>query len=232
MEFEHARKLNDVLRSSWSGLGGLRCPGVAPLPTSLGSDRRSTLRCCPCRQLSSGSLSLTTAQLHDGLRTVTLLVTNAAGNTTSVQSPRIVVDDDGPPAPASLIATAVGNGSDEGDRSSSEPPNPLQPVSGAFAQLCQTSVRHSRRREPVRRCAAHRAGSGYVRDSALACRPSRPRQHHHAATTAVIVPPAPTPTSSPPEPKKPTLKVRTLTWHHSVVTLDVTWLPKGAKLTR
>ncbi len=119
--------------------------------------------------------SVNTTQLRGGAQTLTLLVTNAPGNTTSVQSPPVVVDNDGPPAPTSLTATAVGNGSDAIDLSWSNPANPPQAVSGAFAQRCQTS------------CGAavgvngtggadHRSGSGYLHDSALVCGPGRPRQ--------------------------------------------------------
>jgi hypothetical protein len=52
----------------------------------------------------------------------------------------------------------------------------------------------------------------------------------NATTTAVTVPPPPTPPISLPAAKKPALKVRSLTWHDGVLTLDVTGLPKGAKL--
>ena len=41
--------------------------------------------------------------------------------------------------PSSLTATAVGGGSDAIDLSWSNPTNPPEPVSGAFAQLCQTA---------------------------------------------------------------------------------------------
>jgi len=93
----------------------------------------------PCPQLPSGSIGLNTTQLHDGAQTLTLLVTNAAGNTTSVQSPPVIVDNNGPPAPTTVTATAVGAGSSAVDLSWSDPANPPQPVSGGFAQLCQTS---------------------------------------------------------------------------------------------
>jgi hypothetical protein len=44
------------------------------------------------------------------------------------------------------------------------------------------------------------------------------------------VPPAPTPPDGTPTPKKSTLKLRSLTWHHGVLRLAVTGLPKDAKL--
>jgi len=112
------------------------------------------------------SLELDTTQLHDGPQTLTLLVTNAAGNTTTVQSPTIVVDNNGPPAPSSLTATAVGGGSDAVDLSWSDPANPPQPVSGAFVQLCK---RHVAPPSPSTAPGALRShtGSGHLHDPTL-----------------------------------------------------------------
>jgi hypothetical protein len=184
----------------------------------------------PCPQLSYGSVELNTTQLRDGAQTLTLLVTNAAGNTTTVQSPTVVVDNNGPTAPTSLTATAVGGGSDAIDLSWSDPANPPQPVSGAFAQLCQAS------------CGAAIAvnGSGGAQIAApgpgtytirlwLVDQAGR-GSAANATTTAVTVPPPPTPPTSTPAAKKPTLKVRSLAWQRGVLTLDVSGLPKGAKL--
>ena len=185
----------------------------------------------PCPQLSSGSLELNTTQLHDGAQTLTLLVTNAAGNTTTVQSPTVVVDNNGPPAPTSLTATAIGGGSDAVELSWSDPANPPQPVSGAFAQLCQTS------------CGAAIAinGSGGAQIAAPSAGTYTIRlwlvdqagrgSAASAATTAVTVPAPPTtPTGTSTPKKKPTLKVGSLTWQHGVLKLAVTGLPKGTKL--
>ena len=184
----------------------------------------------PCPQLSSGSLELNTTELHDGAQTLTLLVTDAAGNTTTVQSPTVVVDNNGPPAPTSLTATAVGGGSEAIELSWSDPANPPQPVSGAFAQLCQTS------------CAPAIAinGSGGAQITAPAPGTYTIRlwlldqagrgSAANAATAAVTVPSPPTPPISPPAAQKSTLKVRSLAWHDGVLTVDVTGLPKGAKL--
>ena len=71
---------NSRMGSDRVGLGsvGYVAPGVAPLPASLGSDRRRHSGASPCPQLPSGSLSLNTAQLPDGAHMLTLLVTNAA----------------------------------------------------------------------------------------------------------------------------------------------------------
>jgi hypothetical protein len=185
----------------------------------------------PCPQLSSGSLDLDTTELRDGAQTLTLLVTNAAGNTTSVQSPTVVVDNNGPPAPTSLTATAVGDGSDAIDLSWSDPANPPQAVSGAFAQLCQAS------------CGAVTAvnGSGGAQITApgpgtytirlwLVDQAGR-GSAANAATTAITVPePLATPTATSTPKKKPTLKVGSLTWHDGVLKLAVSGLPKGTKL--
>ena len=184
----------------------------------------------PCPQLPSGSLSLNTAQLHDGAQTLTLLVTNAAGNTTSVQSPTVLVDNDGPPAPTSLTATAVGGGSDAVDLSWSDPANPPQPVSGAFAQLCQTSCRAAVAVNGSGGAQLTAPGPGTYTIRLWLVDQAGRGSAANAATTAVIVPPAPTPPSPKPAPKQPTLKVRSLTWHSGVLTLVVTGLPKGAKL--
>jgi hypothetical protein len=186
----------------------------------------------PCPELSSGSLDLNTTQLRDGPQTLTLLVTNAAGNTTSVQSPTVVVDNNGPPTPSSLTATAVGGGSDAVELSWSDPANPPQPVSGAFVQLCQAA------------CGAAVAvnGSGGAQLAApgpgtytirlwLVDQAGRGGAAN-AATAAVTVPAAPaTPAAtSTPKKKKPTLKVGSLSWHDGILKLAVTGLPKDTKL--
>jgi hypothetical protein len=164
----------------------------------------------PCPQLSSGSLEPNTTEMHDGAQTLTLLVTDAAGNTTPVQSPTVVVDNNGPPAPQSLTATAVGGGSDTIDLSWSDPANPPQPVSGAFAQLCQTTCGTAM---PLN-------GSGGAQITAPAPGTYTIRlwlidqagrgSAANATTTAVTVPPPvpTTPPSSTPTAKSPTLKVR------------------------
>jgi hypothetical protein len=186
----------------------------------------------PCPDLPSGSLGLNSTQLADGAQTLTLLVTNAAGNTTSVQSPTIVVDNNGPSAPSSLTATPVGGGTDAVELSWSDPANPPQPVSGAFVQLCQTA------------CGAPMAvnGSGGAQVTApgpgtytirlwLVDQAGR-GSAANAATTAVTVPapPTTTPTGTSTPKKKPTLKVGSLSWHDDILRLAVTGLPKGTKL--
>jgi hypothetical protein len=186
----------------------------------------------PCPELSNGSLALNTTQLHDGAQTLTLLVTNAAGNTTSVQSPTVVVDNNGPAAPSSLTATPVGGGSDAIELSWSDPTNPPQPISGAFVQLCQTACGAA---IPVNgsggaQVTAPGAGTYTIR-LWLVDQAGR-GSAANAATAAVTVPAPPTTTpTGTSEPKaKPTLKVGSLSWHDGLLKLTVTGLPKGTKL--
>jgi hypothetical protein len=188
----------------------------------------------PCPELSSESLELNTTQLHDGPQTLTLLVTNAAGNTTTVQAPTVVVDNNGPPAPSSVTATAVGDGSDTIDLSWSDPASPPQPVSGAFAQLCQTAcgteiaINGSGGAQltapgpgtyAIRLWLVDQAGRGSATD---------------AATTAVSVPTPPTTTPTGARTSKPKVKASftlgSLSWHNGLLTLTVTGLPEGTKL--
>jgi hypothetical protein len=93
----------------------------------------------PCPQLPTGQLSVDTSLLRDGPQTVTLVATDAAGNTGTAQSPSVVVDNNGPPAPANLTAGAIGPGSNVVNLAWSNPPAPPQPITGAQAQLCQAS---------------------------------------------------------------------------------------------
>ena len=60
----------------------------------------------PCPQLPDGLVQLNTLGLPDGPEHVALKLTNAAGNTTVVQGPTFIVDNNGPPAPSSLTAAA------------------------------------------------------------------------------------------------------------------------------
>jgi hypothetical protein len=91
----------------------------------------------PCPDLPGGSLSVNTLFLHDGLQTLSLLVTNAAGNATTVVSPTVVIDNDGPPAPTSFAASAISGSTSEVQLTWSNPSDPPAPVSFAQAQVCQ-----------------------------------------------------------------------------------------------
>jgi len=186
----------------------------------------------PCPQVPAGSISLDTTQLHDGPQTLTLLVTDAAGNTTTMQSPTIIVDNNGPTAPTSLTASAVGGDPNSVDLSWSDPADPPEPVSGAFAQLCQTSCGTP---VPIN-------GSGGAQITAPAPGAYTIRlwlvdqagrgSAANAATTAVTVATPVTPTTSGTKPAQhePKLKVRSITWRHGILALVVTGLPKHATL--
>jgi len=93
----------------------------------------------PCPDLPSGSMSVNTTLLHDGPQTLTLLVTNAAGNTTSAVSPSVVIDNNGPPAPAQLTASAIAGNTAAVQLTWSDPANPPEPVASAEAEVCQAS---------------------------------------------------------------------------------------------
>lgn len=93
----------------------------------------------PCPQLEPGQLNVETTLFPDGRAELSLVVTDAAGNTTVVTSPPLVIDNDGPAAPSSFTASAVGAGSDVVNLAWSAPANPPEPVAGAFVQLCQAT---------------------------------------------------------------------------------------------
>jgi hypothetical protein len=185
----------------------------------------------PCPELPSGSLAVNTSQLHDGTQTVTLLVTNAAGNTATIQSPPLTVDNNGPPAPANLTATPVGAGSDVIDLSWSNPANPPEPVSGAFAQLCQASCGTAQPLNGSGGAQLTAPGPGTYTIRLWLVDQAGKGSAANAATTSVTVPAAPP--SKPPASgttKHAALKIRTLIWHRGLLVVRITGLPKGAKL--
>jgi hypothetical protein len=93
----------------------------------------------PCPQLEPGQIDVDTTRFPDGHAEVSLVVSDAAGNTTVVASPPVVIDNNGPAAPASLTASPVSAGSDVVNLAWSDPVNPPEPVTGAFVQLCQAT---------------------------------------------------------------------------------------------
>jgi hypothetical protein len=93
----------------------------------------------PCPDLPSGSVSLNTTMLADGTQTLSLLVTNAAGNTETAQSPSVVIDNNGPRAPAQLSASAITGSTTAVQLTWSDPLNPPQPVASAETEVCQTT---------------------------------------------------------------------------------------------
>ena len=53
-----------------------------------------------CPELPSGEVEVNTLGIRDGQQQISLKLTDAAGNTTVVQGPTVVVDNNGPPAPS------------------------------------------------------------------------------------------------------------------------------------
>jgi hypothetical protein len=93
----------------------------------------------PCPQLQPGVVNLNTTALPDGLTRLTLTVIDAAGNSTTATSPALTIDNNGPGAPSSLTASAVGGGSNTVNLRWSDPPSPPVAIAAADAELCQTS---------------------------------------------------------------------------------------------
>ena len=89
--------------------------------------------------MPSGSLSVDTRRVADGPHTFSLVVTDAAGNSQVVTSPTVVVDNNGPPAPAAFTATAKGGGSKVIALAWRNPSNPPAPITAAMVQLCEGS---------------------------------------------------------------------------------------------
>jgi hypothetical protein len=91
----------------------------------------------PCPQQPSGSLAVDTRKVADGQHTFSLVVTDAAGNSQVATSPPVVVDNNGPPAPAAFSVTAKGGGSNVIALAWRNPLNAPAPVTTAQVQLCQ-----------------------------------------------------------------------------------------------
>lgn len=121
-----------------SGIEGLAVRDGASLGVSTQESCDFT-ETVPCPQLEPGQLNVETTKFPDGHTELSLVVTDAAGNTTVVTSPPLVIDNNGPALPASLAAVPVGVGSNVVNLAWSDPVNPPEPVTGAFAQLCQAA---------------------------------------------------------------------------------------------
>jgi hypothetical protein len=202
----------------------------------------SQVQACP--ELPSGQVQVNTLGLPDGSEHVSLKLTNAAGDTTVVQGPTLVIDNNGPPAPSSLTAVAVSSTSDAIDLSWADPANPPEPVQYAYAQLCETSCQAP---VPVStsggaQITAPAAGTYTVRVwlTDIEGRGSAAS----AATASVTVPAQPittttttsTTTSTTPLPtckpaaKCPVFKVTSATWAKNRLKLTFAKLPKGDRL--
>ena len=93
----------------------------------------------PCPQLPGGSLSVDTTRVPDGPHTFSLVATDAAGNSQTIVSPRVTVDNNGPPAPGAFAARAAGPSSNAINLSWTNPGSPPAPITGAMVQLCEAS---------------------------------------------------------------------------------------------
>lgn len=192
----------------------------------------SQVQACP--ELPSGQLQVNTLEIPDGPEQISLKLTNAAGNTTVVQGPTVVIDNNGPPAPSSLTAGAASSKSNVIDLAWSDPANPPEPIQDAYAQLCQASCETALQVNSSggAQITAPTAGTYTVRVwlTDTAGRGSSA----NAATTTVTVP-APTtttPTKPPCKPasKCPVFKVSSATWAKNRLRLTIAKLPKGDRL--
>lgn len=204
----------------------------------------SQVQACP--EFPSGQVQVDTMGLGDGAKHVSLKLTNAAGDTTVVQGPLVVIDNNGPPAPQSLTAAGASTTTNVIDLAWSDPANPPEPVQSAYAQLCQTSCG-----APIQistsggaQVTAPAAGTYTVRVWLVdtAGRGSAA----NAATTTVTVPMSSTSTTTtssttttppPPPPKKcrpaskcPVFKVKRASWGRGRLSLTIQGLPRGDRL--
>jgi hypothetical protein len=206
------------------------------LQTSRGGTRTVSESCDftqaqPCPELPSGQLQVDTTSLADGPQSVQLQLTNAAGNTTVVQGPTVIIDNNGPPAPTSLTAVAASTTSTAIDLAWSDPLNPPEPVQNAYAQLCQSTCL-----APVQ---IHTGGAAQITAPAAGTYTIRlwmtdtagRGSSANAATTTVTVP-APTTTPKPcaPPSKCPVFKLRSAHWARGRLTVAINRLPKGDQL--
>lgn len=122
--------------SDYSGIASVE------VRSSLGGALASALQSCdyynavPCPVLSQATVTLNTAAVSDGAQTLVLVVRNAAGNTTSVSSQPLTIDNHGPGAPIGLVATL------DGARVVLSWRNPAfvsVPLAKGYVQLCQAS---------------------------------------------------------------------------------------------
>jgi len=94
----------------------------------------------PC-PLSTGAqtLTLATTGLSDGTHTLTLVAIDAAGNQSTVASEQIAVDNNPPPPPIGLAATAPQVGGSTFTASWTDPSGQVAPITAATYQVCPAS---------------------------------------------------------------------------------------------
>jgi hypothetical protein len=84
-------------------------------------------------------LTLPTTGLPDGTHTLTLLATDAAGNQSAIASEQITVDNNPPPAPMALAATATQADSSTFTATWTDPEGQVAPITGAIYQVCSAT---------------------------------------------------------------------------------------------
>ncbi len=147
----------------------------------------------PCPQSLDATLNVDTTRIPDGTQTFRLVVTDAAGNSQVVTSPPVTVDNQGPPPPVGLTATAQ-SGSNAVVLAWTNPASPPAPVTGALAQLCSTSCTApvSVNASGAARVDAPRPGT-YTARVWLVDVAGRGGPHNAASAVVTVAPPPPPP---------------------------------------
>ncbi len=85
------------------------------------------------------TLALPTTELADGTHTLTLIATDAAGNQSTIASEQLAVDNNPPPPPIGLTATATQAGGSTFTATWTDPEGQTAPITAATYQVCPTS---------------------------------------------------------------------------------------------
>jgi hypothetical protein len=227
----------------------------SPVLDELQSCTYTQVQACP--ELPAGQVEINTAGLPDGAQSVELVLTNAAGDTTVARGPTFVVDNNGPPAPAQLTASAASTTSDVIDLAWANPTSPPQPIAAAFEQLCQATCA-----DPVQVSAGGAAqvtapaagtytvrlwltdiaGQGSATNAATATVTVPETRTQTVTTTSTVTVPASTPKTAPCKgcpPKRssrcngkrcPAFAIRAVTWSNGWLTLKLRGFPKNDRL--
>jgi hypothetical protein len=91
----------------------------------------------PCSSATGSHVfALQTTTVSDGVHTIALQATDAAGNSSALAERQIDVENDPPPPPSNLLATPLQPGSLAVQVTWSNPPNPTAPITSASYELC------------------------------------------------------------------------------------------------
>lgn len=94
---------------------------------------------CPS-STGTQTLALPTTELADGTHTLTIVATDTAGNQSTIASKQITVDNNPPPPPIGLTATATQAGSATFTATWTDPPTgQAAPITAATYQVCPTT---------------------------------------------------------------------------------------------